>query len=89
MHPSGWLFDAYHLGDKMILWLKTESGQAVRVQDTWTHSIYAAADSRQALEKLAKNAAVKHYTNDCTLVQRYERITDHERSQVLKLHLKD
>jgi DNA polymerase-2 len=86
---SGWLFDAYTLGDKIVIWLKTESGQAVRLQDSWSHSIYVAADSRQALEKLAKNAAVQHYAQDCKFVSRYERVTDYKRSDVLKLTLRD
>jgi DNA polymerase-2 len=86
---SGWLFDACALGDKMILWLKTEGGQAARLQDAWSHSIYVAADSRQALEKLAKNAAVQHYAQECRIVSRYERVTDCRQSDVLKLTLRD
>ena len=89
MTVSGWLFDAYTLGDKMICWLKTDDGEAVRVQDTWSHSIYVAADNRQALVRLANNLAVQHYAGDRTFVRRYERIKDEYQSTVLKLTLKD
>ena len=89
MLASGWLFDAYTLGNKMIIWLKTENGQAIRLEDTWSHSIYVAADGRQALENLARNAAVQHYAQHCKFVARYERVTDYKQSDVLKLTLKD
>lgn len=86
---SGWLFDAYALGDKMIIWLKTEKGRAIRLEDTWSHSIYVAADSRQALKKLARNAAVKHYAKECRIVAKKERAIDFATSNVLKLTLRD
>ncbi|WP_415282927.1 DNA polymerase domain-containing protein [Candidatus Nitrososphaera sp. FF02] len=73
----------------MILWLKTESGQAVRVVDNWSHSIYVAADSVQALERLAKNAAVQYYVKSSKFVRRQERINDAKESMVLQLTLKD
>ena len=73
----------------MICWLKTQDGKAIRVQDTWSHSIYVAADSRQALERLSNNLAVQHYAQNRTFVRRYERIKDDQYSTVLKLTLKD
>jgi DNA polymerase elongation subunit (family B) len=86
---SGWLFDAYALKDKMILWLKTETGQAFRLEDSWSHSIYVAADNKRDLDRLASNNTIQHFAKSYEFVPRYERIKDHEKSQVLKLTLAD
>jgi DNA polymerase elongation subunit (family B) len=87
---SGWLFDAYPSKDKMVFWIKTLNGKCVRLEDNWTHSIYVAADNnRRILECLAANEAVQYYIKDYHLVKRLERITDHEKSDVLKLTLAD
>jgi len=86
---SGWLFDAYALTDKMIFWLKTSNGQAIRIEDNWSHSIYVAADKILDLKQLARNPAVQHYAKAIDFVSKYEKITDSEKSQVLKLTLAD
>jgi DNA polymerase-2 len=86
---SGWLFDVYPLKDKMVFWIKTSNGNCIRLEDDWTHSIYIAADNRRDLEYLVANVAIQRYINDYDFVQRLERITDHEKSEVLKLTLAD
>jgi DNA polymerase elongation subunit (family B) len=86
---SGWLFDAYPSNDKMVFWIKTPNGSCIRLEDNWTHSIYVASDNRTHLEKLTTNAAILHYIKNFAFVQRLERITDHEKSEVLKLTLAD
>jgi DNA polymerase elongation subunit (family B) len=86
---SGWLFDAYALKDKMIFWLKTENGQAVRLEDNWSHSLYVAADSKRELALLTRNAAVQHYIKNFDFVSRYEKIKDNEKRDVLRLTLAD
>jgi DNA polymerase, archaea type len=90
---SGWLFDAYPSKDKMVFWIKTKDGRCVRLEDNWTHSIYVATtadnNNRRALECLATNEIVQHYIKDYEFVKRLERITDHQKSEVLKLTLAD
>jgi DNA polymerase, archaea type len=86
---EGWLFDAYALKDKMVFWLKTENGDAVRLEDDWSHSIYVAADSRRDLVQIPRNLAIQHYVKSFEFVPRYEKIKDNEKSQVLKLTLAD
>jgi DNA polymerase, archaea type len=86
---SGWLFDAYPVKDKMVLWVKQENGKAVRLEDNWSHSVYVAADSRRDLAQLSKNQAVRHYTKHAKFITKYEKIKDNEKSQVLKLTLAD
>ncbi|MDQ3884615.1 MAG: hypothetical protein M3239_04135, partial [Thermoproteota archaeon] len=55
---SGWLFDAYPLNDRMVLWIKDESGNSIRLEDNWTPSIYVAAESKEELKTLVRNSAV-------------------------------
>jgi len=86
---SGWLFDAYPSNDRMVFWIKTESGESVRLEDRWTHSIYVAGASRRALQDLARNEAVRHYVKEHSFVQRYQRIPDRQKSEVLRLTLAD
>ena len=86
---SGWLFDAYPLNDKMVFWIKDESGNSIRLEDNWTPSIYVAAESKEDLKTLVRNSAVEHYINNYDFVLRYERIRDCKQSKVLKLTLAD
>jgi DNA polymerase elongation subunit (family B) len=86
---SGWLFDVYPSKDKMVFWIKTENGKCVRLEDSWTHSIYAASSKRLELERLAENKVVQYYIKSYDFVNRIEKITDHEKSKVLKLTLAD
>ena len=89
MTISGWLFDVYPLKDKMIFWVKTTNGKAIRLEDNWSHSIYVAADNKQNLDSLAQNPGVHYYVKNAKFVSRYEKITDSEKSQVSKLTLLD
>jgi DNA polymerase-2 len=83
----------------MVFWVKTENGKAVRLEDNWSHSVYVAADNKRDLELLSRNEAVKHYlrglpsksvdVKGIDFVSRYEKINDHEQTDVLKLTLAD
>jgi DNA polymerase, archaea type len=86
---SGWLFDAYPSNDKIVFWIKDESGSSIRLEDNWTPSIYVAAESKADLKTLVKNRAVQHYIKCYDFVSRHERIRDHEQSTVLQLTLAD
>jgi len=86
---SGWLFDAYPLSDRMVLWIKDENGSTVRLEDSWTPSIYVGSDSRADLDTLVKNSAVQHYIKRYDFVSRFERIGDSEQRIVLELALAD
>lgn len=89
MTVSGWLFDAYPLKDRMILWIKDEDGHAVRLEDQWMPSIYVGSDNKADLVQLLNNPAVQHYIKSHDFVSRYERIRDYEPSTVLQLTLAD
>jgi DNA polymerase-2 len=86
---TGWLFDIYAIKDKMVFWLKTDSGENIRLQDNWSHSIYVAASCSQDLESLTQNRAVQQYVKYARFVSRYEKVRDAAQSQVLKLTLND
>ena len=89
---TGWLFDAYPQGDRMVFWIKREEdGRAVRLEDRWSHSIYVASDSKQDLASIAisKDKHVSSFIKHYEFVHKYEKITDNAKSEVLKLTLTD
>lgn len=50
---NGFLFDIYHLKDKMILWMKMKDGNAVkRLEYPWSPFIYVVSDTKSDLEYL-------------------------------------
>src|SRR5690349_11079544 len=89
MTVSGWLFDAYPSKDKMVIWIKTKSGKAIRLEDDWSHSIYAAANSKDNLQSVLTNKHVCQFVKKASFVNRHERITDYKTSEVLRLTLTD
>ena len=99
MRINGWLFDAYPLDDKMIFWVKQENGKTIRLEDdSWSHSIYIAADYYYDKPDLLKSLLVKENQEDddisCLIkdyefVSRYGKITDSTESEVLKIRLSD
>ena len=90
MTVSGWLFDAYSIKDRMVFWIKDKNTHSIlRLEDSWTPSIYVGSDSKIELEILAENRAVQHYIKSYDFVSRHESIRDHEQSNVLQLTLAD
>jgi len=82
---SGWLFDSYSLGDRMVFWLLTERGNAVRLEEKWTPSFFVGAD-RADLTALTKNDdCYGRFVKEYEFVSRYERLADQKRSEVLKV----
>lgn len=81
----------------MIVWIKQENGNTIRLEDNWSHSIYVAADNKVDLKSLISAAKGKENDNEdiSSLIKeyeftsRYERITDIKESEVLKLTLSD
>ena len=87
---SGWLFDAYPQGDKMVFWIKQEKdGRTVRLEDNWSHSIYIASDNKYDLASVAKDERISSFIKSHKFVQKYEKVTDNAKSEVLKLTLID
>src|ERR687893_2677269 len=87
---SGWLFDAYPQGDKMVFWIKQKKdGRTVRLEDNWSHSIYIASGNKYDLASVAKDERISSFIKSHEFVQKYEKVTDNAKSEVLKLTLID
>jgi DNA polymerase I len=89
---SGWVFDIYPLNNKMIIWIKQENGNTVRLEDKgWSHSIYVVPDSyTDLLKSIQKDESIRSIIKECQFTSScYERIIDATKSSVLKLTLLD
>src|SRR5690242_3017877 len=93
---SGWLFDAYPLEDKMVFWIKQQNGNTIRLEDNgWSHSIYVASDDKSNLKSIVNevqqnnNNNISSLVKDYEFISRYEKITNNNKSDVLKLILYD
>lgn len=72
----------------MVFWIR-EGGRAVRLEDSWTPSIYVATDDAASLQTILLNPAVMQLVKDHGFVSRRERITDLDKTVVLELTLSD
>ncbi len=92
---AGNILDLYPLNGTMIIWIKEKhNNNIVRVKDEeWKHSIYVASDIKADLTSLLRYI----HNNDKTMklvscyefTNKYERITDNQKSEVLRLELSD
>jgi DNA polymerase I len=92
---AGNILDLYPLNDTMIIWIKEKhNNNIVRVKDeVWNHSIYVASDNKADLTSLLRHI----HSNDKTMrfvscykfTNKYEKITDSQKSEVLRLELSD
>lgn len=84
----GWILDLYPGSPgEMVVWLKLQNGQAVRLVDCWAPSIFVAADNISDLE-----TPLKIVGSDLAwtrVARKYEKVTDRERSDVVEAKLKD
>jgi len=74
---TGWLFDAYCLDDKIILYIKNNK-KLHRIEKQWTPSLYVASDSKSKLDRLDTHLTIKPFA------KRYQRTIKTE--QVLMLN---
>jgi DNA polymerase-2 len=49
MQTTGWLFDLYPLGDRMVLWFITTEGERLRVEDNFPYCVYLAGPQARLL----------------------------------------
>ena len=82
----GWLFDAYTLDGKIILWIKNKISH--RIENPWTPSIFVASDSKSKLSKLETNTIIKPFVKEYTRTKKFEHASDLKKSQVLKITVK-
>jgi DNA polymerase-2 len=57
MQTTGWLFDLYPLGDRMVLWFITAAGERLRVEDGFPYCVYLGGPEVRtlALARAARN----------------------------------
>ncbi|NOJ28512.1 MAG: hypothetical protein DA330_10935, partial [Nitrososphaera sp.] len=89
MTVSGWLFDVYPSADKMVLWVKQKNGQAIRLEDNWTHSIFLAVNDQSDFAQVLQKEEIMAYVKSHEFVEKREKLTDIANSKVLKLTLHD
>jgi DNA polymerase-2 len=84
----GWILDLYPGNPgEMVIWFKREDGQAVRLVDHWSPSIFIAASNTTDLEAPLKIVGSElAWTKS---VQKFEKVTDTERSDVIEAKIRD
>ncbi|MCJ7493845.1 MAG: hypothetical protein MUP68_06340, partial [Deltaproteobacteria bacterium] len=87
MEVSGWLLDVYPLHDRMILWVRTDKGRLLRLEDPFRFFIYAAG-KRKILERLAEAAVRKGFASGYSWDRKKEFWSGQE-IEVLALHISD
>lgn len=84
----GWILDLYPgAPGEMVVWLKLEDGRAARLVDSWSPSIFVAADTISELDVPLK--IVGPDLAWTRAVRKYEKVTDREKSDVVEAKLKD
>ncbi len=87
METQGCLLDVYPLHDRMILWVRTEQGKLLRLEDPFRFFIYAAG-KRRILERLAEAAVRKGFAGGYSWDKKEEFWSGRE-IEVLALHISD
>jgi DNA polymerase II len=87
METQGWLLDVYPLHDRMILWVRTDKGRLLRLEDPFRFFVYAAG-KRRILERLAEAAVQKDFASGYSWDRKKEFWSGQE-IEVLALHISD
>ncbi len=87
MEAEGWLLDVYPLHDRMVLWVRTDGGRILRLEDPFRFPIYAAGD-RRILERLAEAAVRKDFAGSFSWQHKLELWSGKE-MEVLALEIAD
>jgi len=84
----GWILDLYPgKPGEMVVWFKLENGEAVRLVDHWSPSIYIGTDTKSDFD-----VPLQTLRNDFVwtrAVQKRERVTDAGKSYVIEAKIKD
>jgi len=87
MDLIGWLLDVYPLHDRMILWIRTDRGETIRLEDPFRVPIYASG-KRSTLNRLAEAAVRKGFAADCSWTEKKE-LRSGKEIEVLALRIGD
>jgi DNA polymerase elongation subunit (family B) len=88
-HVKGWILDLYpsEFGE-IAVWVIAESGERIRLIDGFSPKIYISG-KKDDIERLASQLFNNKMVASWDFVKKYARITDTEKSKVLKVELKD
>ncbi|WP_144729295.1 DNA polymerase domain-containing protein [Candidatus Nitrosocosmicus arcticus] len=91
---NGWLFDIYHIKDRIILWIKERNGSVKRLEYSWSPSIYVASDLKSELIDLVGDSKISSSIKEYRFEYKFEypsSVTfDHrKRNESLRLTLSD
>ena len=89
MISNGWLFDIYHLKDRIVLWIKEKKEGVKRLEYPWSPYIYAASDTKSELVSLIKNSQISSFVKEFEFKERYEYPHEQGKKEVLKLTVND
>src|SRR2546427_6613615 len=82
---TGWLFDAYPLNDKIILWIIKDNQPPHRIEQSWLPSIYVASSDQEKLRSLTKDNEIMSLAKEFFFVSKFERASDTTPSKVLQI----
>ncbi|MGN6614659.1 MAG: DNA polymerase domain-containing protein [Candidatus Nitrosocosmicus sp.] len=85
----GYLFDIYHIKDKVILWIKENNGNVRMLEYLWPAYFYVVSDEKFELTRLLNNKQILSLLKEYEFVNRFEHPSDHKKRQALKLVLDD
>ena len=84
----GWILDLYPgAPGEMVIWLKLENGEAVRLVDRWAPSIYIGTDTRSDFDVPLQTMRDEFAWT--RIVSRRESVSDPHESEVVEAKLKD
>jgi DNA polymerase, archaea type len=91
MIANGWLFDIYHLKDRVVLWIKenNDDERVKRLEYPWSPSIYVAADTKSELNSLIRNGKISSFVKESEFTEKHEYPSKQCRKEVLKLTVND
>ena len=69
MEFTGCLLDVYPLHDRMVLWVRTDDGKVLRLEDPFRSPIYAAGKWR-VLERLAEASVQKGFAGSSSWLRK-------------------
>ncbi len=84
---TGYLFDIYHIKDKIILWIKELDGKVKRLEYLWSPSIYVVAESKTELISLLNNNNINSFIKEYEFVNNLEYSLN--KSKVVKISVND
>jgi len=90
---KGYLFDIYHIKDKIILWIKELNEKVKRLEYPWSPSIYVASDSKTELTLLLNstndNNNISSFVKEYEFVDKLEYPSGKVKVKVLKIVIND